>query len=595
VRFFFLLLTLIIHHCIIFSLCNKQTNIVIIVTKLMWEAIETPRPSAWRVIFKGLTLLEHLLKNGSERCVDDARNHSHILRNLDKFNYYEGTVDRGVGVREKSKQVVEVLQDDERIREERQKARALREKFSGRGAVSSSSGGGGGSGGGAVKYEGYGNSDAKWAQSSGAGGSTGYGDSGIGATTSRNADSNKAYAGRYGEGDTIAATTRRSSSKSSTTTGGGAAKVKKPKKKEKAVVPEAAVPELDLFSFDVAPTTTSAPIADHTFDAFGSSSPAATATMVSLPPPSQHQQQMRPSVAVTTHDDFGDFATASSAVQFDAFGSTAPPATSTMAQPTFDAFGSSPPPMATMNNAFGNMSMSSSSGPTTMMNTTNSTPVNTAVGGNDDFGDFEDADPFSNKTSQTSSDPLSKLISLDGLTKKPKKVEGKPDNGAPIDFSKPLGGMGGAAMGDDKFEAPLVLGTGKQGDIGEVFGQLMESTPKTGMIVGQQQNNNGMGMTNSAGGMGGMGGQPMYPQMQMGMGQQGGMMFNQGNMGMMGGNMTLQQQQQQMMMMQQQMQMQGGMMQPQMGNMMGMNMMGGTQNQPQQKNNMNGNGNNMGW
>lgn len=120
--------------------------------------------------------------------------------------------------------------------------------------------------------------------------------------------------------------------------------------------------------------------------------------------------------------------------------------------------------------------------------------------------------------------------------------------------------------------------------------------PRTySLLASLQQNNNGMGMTNSAGGMGGMGGQPMYPQMQIGMGQQGGMMFNQGSMGMMGGNMTLQQQQQQMMMMQQQMQMQGGMMQPQMGNMMGMNMMGGTQNQPQQKNNMNGNGNNMGW
>jgi epsin len=571
----------------------------------MWEAIETPRPSAWRVIFKGLTLLEHLLKNGSERCVDDARNHSHILRNLDRFNYYEGTIDRGVGVREKSKQVVEVLQDDERIREERQKARTLREKFSGRGAVSSGSGGGGGGGG--VKYEGYGNSDAKWAQSSGAGGGTSYGDSGIGATTSRSADSNKAYAGRYGEGDIATmSTARRSSSKSST----GGAKVKKTKKKEKAVVPEAAVPELDLFSFDAAPTT-SAPIADHSFDAFGSSSPAPTATMVSLPPPSL-QQQTHPSAAVTTHDDFGDFATASSAVQFDAFG-TAPPS----AQPTFDAFGSSPPPMATMNNAFGNMSMSSSSssGPNNMMNTNNSIPANTAVGSNDDFGDFEDADPFANKSSQTSSDPLSKLISLDGLTKKPKKVEGKPDTGAPIDFSKPLGGMGGAATLGDNFEAPLVLGTGKQGDIGEVFGQLMESTPKPGMMVGQQKNN-GIGMASSVGGMGGMmtggdnnmmGGQPMYPQMQMGMGQpqQQSMMFNQGNMGMMGGNMSLQQQQQQqqqqqMMMMQQQMQMQGGMMQPQMGNMMGMhgqqmNMMGGAQSQPQQKNNMNGNGNNMGW
>ena len=113
----------------------------------MWESLETQRPSAWRVVFKGLTLLEHLIKNGSERCVDDARNHSHTLRGLHRFNYYEGTIDRGVGVREKSKQLVEVLGDDERIREERQKARKMREKFgtSSGGSMAGVSGGGGGS------------------------------------------------------------------------------------------------------------------------------------------------------------------------------------------------------------------------------------------------------------------------------------------------------------------------------------------------------------------------------------------------------------------------------------------------------------------
>lgn len=604
----------------------------LIVTKLMWEAIDTPRPSAWRVIFKGLTLLEHLLKNGVERCVDDARNHSHQLRNLDKFNYYEGTVDRGVGVREKSKQVVEILQDDERIREERQKARTLREKFAGRGAVASSSGGGGGG----VMYEGYGNSDAKWAQStSSAGGSSGgYGDSGIG-STSRRGESNKAYAGRYGEDDTAApspktessaaATTRsRRSSKStssSTAAAGGGVKVKKLKKREKGVLPEettpaaASVPELDLFSFDAEPFTSSAPAplaTDHSFDAFGNSASPVTATMVSLPPPPQQQQLRQPVTTPALHDDFGDFAKASSAVQFDAF-AMSPPALS-MPQPTFDAFNSAPPPsMSTMNNTFGNMSMST--GHAMMNATTNSAPVATAVG-NEDFGDFEDAhDPFFVTTPQNSSDPLSKLISLDGLTKKPKKEESKPENGAPIDFSKPLGGMGGGSTPiGDNFDTPLVLGTGKQGDIGEVFGQLMESIPNGGMM---SQPKNGMGMTSPMGMGGGMmargnnmmGGQPMYPQMQMGMGKpQQGMMFNpmmggqpQGSMGMMGGNLAQQQQQQMMMMQQMQMhQGGGGTIQPQMTNLMGMqgqqmNMMGGFQSQPTQKNNMNGNGNNTGW
>lgn len=166
-----------------------------IITKLMWEALENQRPAAWRVVFKGLTLLEHLIKNGSERCVDDGRNHSHVLRALYNFNYYEGTVDRGVGVREKSKQIVELLGDDERIREERTKAKQLRDRFGG------SSGGTGNqseSGG----YGGYGNDSN---ESYGGSGGGGYGGSGIGSSGtgkmggfgSTNPD--RGYSGRYSD------------------------------------------------------------------------------------------------------------------------------------------------------------------------------------------------------------------------------------------------------------------------------------------------------------------------------------------------------------------------------------------------------------
>ena len=150
-----------------------------IITKITWENVETQRPSAWRVIFKGLTLVEHLVKNGSERCVDDARNHGHILRKLHQFNYYEGTIDRGLGVREKSKQLVEILSDNDRVREERQKARKLREKFGGRaGAASSSGGGGGGYSGGGWDSAGGGGGGGGGDWESG-GGSGGYGDGGI--------------------------------------------------------------------------------------------------------------------------------------------------------------------------------------------------------------------------------------------------------------------------------------------------------------------------------------------------------------------------------------------------------------------------------
>jgi len=161
------------------------------ISRIIWESLESPRPAAWRVVFKALTLLEHLIKNGSERCVDDGRTHSHVLRALFNFNYYEGTVDRGQGVREKAKQVVELIGDDERIREERTKAKQLREKFGGNmGGLSSGGGGGsgmagiggggGGGGGGGSSYAGYGNDSDDY--SGYAGGSGGYGNSGIGSS-----------------------------------------------------------------------------------------------------------------------------------------------------------------------------------------------------------------------------------------------------------------------------------------------------------------------------------------------------------------------------------------------------------------------------
>jgi hypothetical protein len=71
-----------------------------------------------------------------------------------------------------------------------------------------------------------------------------------------------------------------------------------------------------------------------------------------------------------------------------------------------------------MNNVFGNMSLQNQQMPTA----TPSVPTNIA-NNDDDFGDFADADPSSAKSLEKTSDPLSKLISLDGLTKNVKKEE----------------------------------------------------------------------------------------------------------------------------------------------------------------------------
>ena len=50
---------------------------------------------------KALTLLEYLIRNGSERSVEDGRDHIYQIRTLCDFQYTEpGGVDQGINVRE---------------------------------------------------------------------------------------------------------------------------------------------------------------------------------------------------------------------------------------------------------------------------------------------------------------------------------------------------------------------------------------------------------------------------------------------------------------------------------------------------------------
>jgi len=546
----------------------------LIVTKLMWEGVENQRPAAWRIIFKGLSLCEHLVKNGSERCVDDARNHSHLLRSLDRFNYYEGTVDRGSGVREKAKQLIELLGDDERVREERTKSRQLRDRFAGKTSTAGSKGGGG-----SKQSEGYGNNNDAWK-----GGGGGYGDSGIG---SSNQTTNQNFAGRYGEGgvdsgsksaiskapSATQSTGKKSSKSTKTPKTTSSTKTKKIKKKEKAQPAPAPAPEIDLFSFDSAPVP-SVPVnsGGDEFDAFQTASSNTAAD-----------------------DDFGDFqqTAPSSNVQFDAFGSapTASPQKPAMPQQQaqFNAFGgNSMQPMqqqqpmmgnqqmqgggtSGMNDMFGNMGMQNQK--MQQMQGAAPTPAmannGAAADNGDDFGDFEDADPFANSTVK-SSDPLSKLISLDGLMKNEKKENklnqpvvvneaafqyvqqmqqqgpGANNIGAQMSFQG-IDGLGNnrdliakGTQGNNLQQGQPIMGSGIQGKVGvdniAMMAPQMGGNQGMGMMQGGGMMGNAGGM-NQQGGNGMMGGNQGMGRMQGGgmMGGAGGM-NQQGNNTMMGNN-----------------------------------------------------------
>ncbi|KAH0585985.1 hypothetical protein H2248_007269 [Termitomyces sp. 'cryptogamus'] len=116
----------------------------------------------WRQIYKALQLLEYLIKHGSERVVDDARSHISTIKMLRNFHYIDDKgKDEGINVRNRSREIAELLSDVEKIRGERRKAKANKHKYTGIGNDGwggSFSGGGGFSGGGS-RYGGFGSDE----------------------------------------------------------------------------------------------------------------------------------------------------------------------------------------------------------------------------------------------------------------------------------------------------------------------------------------------------------------------------------------------------------------------------------------------------
>lgn len=94
----------------------------------------------WRQIYKSLQLLEYLIKNGSERLIDDVRANVSLIQMLKSFHYIDSKGrDQGINVRNRAKNLINLLNDDSLIRSERKKARANQKKF---GGVSSAAYGG---------------------------------------------------------------------------------------------------------------------------------------------------------------------------------------------------------------------------------------------------------------------------------------------------------------------------------------------------------------------------------------------------------------------------------------------------------------------
>ncbi|KAJ3294588.1 hypothetical protein HK104_003483 [Borealophlyctis nickersoniae] len=88
----------------------------------------------WRHVFKALTLLDYLLRCGSEAVISYARENLYIIKTLKEFQFIdEEGKDQGANVRQKCKDITALLSDEERLREERQKRYDMRGRIGGLG------------------------------------------------------------------------------------------------------------------------------------------------------------------------------------------------------------------------------------------------------------------------------------------------------------------------------------------------------------------------------------------------------------------------------------------------------------------------------
>uniref|UniRef100_K1Q680 Clathrin interactor 1 n=1 Tax=Magallana gigas TaxID=29159 RepID=K1Q680_MAGGI len=99
---------------------------------MLWKRMLHDNKKNWRRTYKSLLLLAYLVRNGSEKSVTSCREHLYDLRGLESYTFTDELgKDQGLNVRTKAKELVDFIQDDERLREERKKAKKNRDKYIG--------------------------------------------------------------------------------------------------------------------------------------------------------------------------------------------------------------------------------------------------------------------------------------------------------------------------------------------------------------------------------------------------------------------------------------------------------------------------------
>lgn len=98
---------------------NSQTDFLEVMDML--DRRLNDKGKNWRHIVKSLTVLDFLVRYGSDKCVLWAKDNIYIVKTLTEFIHYDSNdVDQGALIRVKAKELVSLLNDDQRLRAERQ-------------------------------------------------------------------------------------------------------------------------------------------------------------------------------------------------------------------------------------------------------------------------------------------------------------------------------------------------------------------------------------------------------------------------------------------------------------------------------------------
>eukprot|EP00054_Salpingoeca_dolichothecata_P011992 m.66482 g.66482 ORF g.66482 m.66482 type:complete len:349 (+) comp19726_c0_seq1:37-1083(+) len=103
---------------------------------MIWKRLDDSGKN-WRHVYKGLTLLEYLCKTGAEHVAPAVRENIFAVQTLKDFQYLDANnKDQGLNVRERAKAIISLLEDEERLQDERVRALKAKERLQGPSSVS---------------------------------------------------------------------------------------------------------------------------------------------------------------------------------------------------------------------------------------------------------------------------------------------------------------------------------------------------------------------------------------------------------------------------------------------------------------------------